>query len=166
MPVPPQWQSSGGGGRYTSGGGGGGARIGTFADLNEEQYGNQPGTQQQQQQTSFFPSTSSSQMDAQTDGMFWSWNLQEPPKWYHMVLLCCCPCFVGPICSDVRKEDYKRMLKCFLFWVTILDIIYFIVELSVGGIASSNSSLGPPESTLILLGAKYGPKIKNQYVCC
>ena len=58
------------------------------------------------------------------------------------------------------------MLKCFLFWVTILDIIYFIVELSVGGVTSggANPSLGPPEKTLLLLGAKYGPKIKNEYV--
>jgi hypothetical protein len=83
-----------------------------------------------------------------------------------MLLLCCCPCFVGPPCSDVRKQDYKRMLKTFLFWTTIVQLIYFIVEISYGGITSTsaNPSIGPPTEALWKLGAKSAYDIKKRYV--
>ncbi|KAL9648054.1 hypothetical protein ABK040_012108 [Willaertia magna] len=98
------------------------------------------------------------------EDMFWSYNLHGvQPQWYHMCLMCCCPCFVGNPCSPVRKGDYIRMLKTFLFWISIIQIIYFIVELSVGGIDSKNTSLGPPASTLLLLGAKSAAYIKHKY---
>ena len=77
--------------------------------------------------------------------------------------MCCCPCFVGPPCSPTRKQDYKNMLKTFCFWISIVQIIYFIVEVSVGGIDSSNPSIGPSSSTLLLLGAKSAYKIKKEY---
>lgn len=138
MPVPSQWQ------QQEQGSGG------TWADLQD---GNQPQQQSMMQQP------------LQQEGMFWSWNLTSPPQWYHMVLLCCCPCFVGPPCSDVRKQDYKRMLKTFLFWATIAEIIYFIVEISYGGVTSTsvNPSIGPPTSALRKLGAKSAYDIKRRY---
>jgi membrane associated rhomboid family serine protease len=159
MPMPPQWQRQGASAS---------AIGGTYADLSSDQeQQQQPSTtmpffyhyQQQQQEEGEARGFSSS------DGMFWSWNLTGPPQWYHMVLLCCCPCFVGPPCSEVRKRDYKLMLQTFLFWITIVDIVYFIVELSIGGITNTeeNPSIGPPNRTLILLGAKYVPKIKLQH---
>lgn len=94
-----------------------------------------------------------------TVDQFWSYNLEgQQPKIHHLVLeMCCCPCFVGPPCSDVRKRDYKKMLLSFSFWLTIIQvrrilfkltkcnkIIYFIVELAVGGIApiSQNTVIG------------------------
>lgn len=152
-PVPPQWQQSSS--QSTN-------RGGTFVDLNSMESQQQQQPQQQSSSSSFMqqPSPDTS------ESSFWSYNLQgESIQWYHMVLMCCCPCFVGPMCSDVRKSDYKVMLRCFLFWITIVDLIYFLVEICVGGVtnASDNSSLGPPTSTLILLGAKYVPKIKYQY---
>jgi membrane associated rhomboid family serine protease len=106
------------------------------------------------------------QTDQRQDDQFWSWNLgDQQPKWYHIFLLCCCPCFVGNPCSPVRKQDYKRMLLTFIFWVTILDIIYFIVEVSIGGVVSTqeNPAIGPSQSTLIMLGAKDAFLIKYYY---
>jgi hypothetical protein len=88
---------------------------------------------------------------------FWSYNLEgQQPKWYHIVLdMFCCPCFVGPPCSNVRKGDYKRMLLSFSFWITIIQVSglfkltkwrmrSFIVELAIGGFApvSQNSVIG------------------------
>jgi len=55
------------------------------------------------------------------------------------------------------------MLMTFCFWVSILQIVYFIVELSVGGVDSQNRSIGPPSSTLLLLGAKSSYLIKREY---
>jgi membrane associated rhomboid family serine protease len=101
------------------------------------------------------------------DDQFWSWNLapDEPPKWYHMFLVCFCPCLVGNPCSDVRKEDYKRLLVSFIFWISILDLIYFIVEVSIGGFVSpsQNPSLGPGSDTLYRLGAKNAYAVKVLY---
>jgi membrane associated rhomboid family serine protease len=101
------------------------------------------------------------------DDQFWSWNLppNAPPQWYHMILLCCCPCFVGNPCSDVRKSDYKRMLLSFIFWISIIDLIYFIVEVSMGGFISPsiNPALGPGSDTLYKLGAKNAYAIKVYY---
>lgn len=147
MPMPSQWQQQQQ--QQQSGGG-------TWADLQE---GNETTAQQQQQQ----PQMAS--MMNQQEGMFWSWNLNEQPQWYHMLLLCCCPCLVGPLCSDVRKQDYKRLLKTFLFWATIAEIIYFVVEISVGGVTSTsnNPSIGPPTETMRLLGAKSAYDIKARY---
>ncbi|KAL0483840.1 rhomboid-like protease [Acrasis kona] len=106
------------------------------------------------------------QTDERQDDQFWSWNLgEQQPKWYHILLLCCCPCFVGNPCSPIRRQDYKRMLLTFIFWITILDIIYFIVEVSLGGVVSRevNPALGPGDATLIKLGAKQAYLIKNKY---
>ena len=63
------------------------------------------------------------QSDQRQDDQFWSWNLgDQQPKWYHVLLLCCCPCFVGNPCSPIRRKDYLRMLLTFFFWITVLDV--------------------------------------------
>ncbi|KAF0972278.1 hypothetical protein FDP41_009181 [Naegleria fowleri] len=98
------------------------------------------------------------------EDMFWSYNLHNiQPQWYHMCLMCCCPCFVGPPCSPVRKQDYKNMLMTFCFWISIVQLIYFIVELSVGGFDPQNPSIGPSSLTLLKLGAKSSYYIKEKY---
>ena len=52
-------------------------------------------------------------------------------------------------------------------WVSVVQIVYFIVELSVGGFAYPFTRFpphfGPPGETLILLGAKSSRLIKNNY---
>jgi hypothetical protein len=62
MPVPPQWQ------QQQQNNGNQPQQQGTFVDLQD---GNQP----QQSQNPFMNA-------GQTEGMFWSWNLTEQPKWY------------------------------------------------------------------------------------
>lgn len=92
------------------------------------------------------------------DDTFWSPNLppEEHVQFHHLLLNACCPCCVGNPCSEVRKYDYKNLLSSFIFWITIVDIIYFIIEVSIGGFVSpsQNWSLGPGSNTLLLLGAK------------
>jgi len=100
--------------------------------------------------------------------MFWSWNLPaQNPEWYHMILLFTCPWMIGNPCSPARRSDWKRLLFTFIFYATVIQIVFFIVELSFKGrgFASyrSNPSLGPPSSTLRELGAKYAPDIKYKY---
>jgi membrane associated rhomboid family serine protease len=95
---------------------------------------------------------------------FWTWNLQQEPQWYHMTLLCFCPCLVGPVCSPARKADYRRLLVTFILWTTVLQIVYFIVELGFSGRDFvKNPSLGPSTDVLRKLGAKYAPDIKYRY---
>jgi membrane associated rhomboid family serine protease len=100
----------------------------------------------------------------QSFDQFWSPNMDSPPsKWYHIFFLMCFPCFLGPICSPTRKRDYLRLVTSFIFWVSIVDIVYFIVELAVGGVVpwSKNTMIGPGSETLIRLGGKWVPLMKK-----
>eukprot|EP01080_Neovahlkampfia_damariscottae_P010509 gene10509-3031_t len=113
------------------------------------------------------PSFQPQNLMASTTQGFWSNNLEEQqPKWYHYLLMMTCPCFVGNPCSSVRKRDYLRLFTTFIFWVSIIQILYFIVEIIVEpGFApySQNSMIGPSGGTLIKLGAKFGPLIRYKY---
>lgn len=97
------------------------------------------------------------QQGFQYNDPFWSYNLPpgEQPKLHHMCCMCCCPCCVGPPCSPARRNDWSRAFRTFILWISIIDIIYFIVELSFGvAPLSENSTIGPTPETLIRLGAK------------
>jgi len=54
----------------------------------------------------------------------------------------------------------------FTFWISFAQFILLIVALGIGGFASpsDNPSLGPPASTLILLGAKDSPLMRQGQV--
>jgi len=69
--------------------------------------------------------------------------------------LMCCPCCVDP-CGDERRSEWITLCKSFMFVVSVLQVIMFIVELSIGGITSTsaNPMIGPPYSTMNELGAK------------
>jgi hypothetical protein len=57
---------------------------------------------------------------------FWSPNIEGRVEWYHLFMLSCCPCFVGNPCSPARKNDYKRMLMSFIFWIILLQVSFCI----------------------------------------
>ncbi|KAL0490303.1 rhomboid-like protease [Acrasis kona] len=101
------------------------------------------------------------------EDQFWSYNLEpgQQPQPYHIFLLCFCPCLIGNQCSPARRGDYIRLLLSFIFWVSIVDIIYFIVTVSVGGFTSPalNPALGPDSDTLYRMGAKSAYAIKVKY---
>eukprot|EP00708_Paratrimastix_pyriformis_P003693 GAFH01002484.1.p2 GENE.GAFH01002484.1~~GAFH01002484.1.p2 ORF type:complete len:334 (+),score=48.50 GAFH01002484.1:69-1070(+) len=90
---------------------------------------------------------------------FWSPNLPPGSPFGCQEIFCmqCCPCCIGPCCSPVRRFDYKRLLKTFTFWISVVQVIMFIVEVSMGGFSQN---LGPNTATLLALGAKYAPYIK------
>lgn len=107
-------------------------------------------------------------MSTQPDDLYWSYNLQgQQPKWYHILLNCCAPCFVGPPCSENRKKDWRRLLWSFIAWITVVQIIMFIVEICIKGFADPFTRFpprfGPPPDVLLLLGAKNSYLIKYEY---
>lgn len=77
----------------------------------------------------------------------------------------CCTCFMDP-CSTERRQEYLSSLKSFSVIAMIVQIIYFIICLGVGGFASPkiNPMLGPPAATLVKMGAMYPPYIKQGHV--
>lgn len=78
--------------------------------------------------------------------------------------LMCCPCVVDP-CGSERRQEWVRLCKSFMFVVSVLQIIMFIVELSLRGFTSpsNNPMLGPPTSSMIDLGAKDGYRERHDY---
>ncbi|KAH7825056.1 putative peptidase S54 [Monocercomonoides exilis] len=94
----------------------------------------------------------------------WSDNLPPgtKPNYCNMVLKNCgCLCFVGPCCSTVRKKDYCKVLKMFTPWISLVQIVMFIISLCLHGFAPK--TIGPTSEALIELGAKYPPLIKCSY---
>jgi len=59
-------------------------------------------------------------------------------------------------CGTERKQEWVRLCKSFMFVVSIIQIIMLIVEVSLRGFTntSNNPMLGPPQSSMIELGAK------------
>lgn len=103
---------------------------------------------------------------SQSIDTFWSPNMENvQPKWYHLIFMACFPCFLGPFCSSTRKKDYFRLFTSFIFWISIVEIIYFIVTLGIGGFApvNVNTMIGPPTKTLIDCGGKWVPLMKHNY---
>lgn len=117
-------------------------------------------------------SASTRRTGTQMDDTYWSHNLKEgePYQWYHIILNCFCPCFIGPLCSDVRKKDYLALLYQSLFWIFWIDLVYFIVEIAFGFnpfdfiIAFNTDWAGSNTVILQNLGAKYAPEIRKGHV--
>lgn len=94
----------------------------------------------------------------------------------HYCLVCCCPCCLGPPCSQNRQRTYKNMLKTFSAVLMMVLMLVFVAELFVGGLWpcpagggpcvravqdwSNNPSLGPSTEVLFVMGASYGFGIK------
>ena len=134
--------------------------VHTLRDDQPSQYDHLLGDEEQST-----PTIQAQSLPSQRKETFWTWNLQEDPKWYHMMLMCFCPCLVGPVCSLARRADYRRLLITFMLWVSLAQIVYFIIELGFGGVTNvqENPALGPKIRTLIRLGGKYAPDIKYKY---
>jgi rhomboid protease GluP len=83
-----------------------------------------------------------------------------PARGWQVALFLCCgscfPCCIPPLFSAEKKAQYLNLIKSFSFIISLIQVIVFIVEISVGGVVSwaDNPSLGPSAATLVDLGAK------------
>lgn len=94
----------------------------------------------------------------------WSDNLPPdhiPGTCDVLLVSCGCGCFVGPCCSETRKKDWCNVLKMFTFWISIVQLVMFIVSYALGG--PLGSGLSPSTYALMQLGAKYAPYIRYKY---
>lgn len=75
----------------------------------------------------------------------------------------CCPCFIGDPCSTLKRLEYKKAIKTICFFISILQILMFIISLSLDGFApvSDNWLLGPTGDALVSMGAKDAYLIKE-----
>ncbi len=111
------------------------------------------------------------QMAYESQEHFWSWNLSDSQsssmKWYHILLLFTFPMFVGHPLSKVRRGDYLRLLYTMFTWITLVQIVYFILVLIIGGGFAStqeNPAVGPSNYALQTYGlAKDAYLIKYQF---
>mmetsp|Transcript_7740 Transcript_7740/g.11493 ORF Transcript_7740/g.11493 Transcript_7740/m.11493 type:complete len:347 (-) Transcript_7740:2481-3521(-) len=101
---------------------------------------------------------------SKNEDIFWSQNVEHPKHWQTFCLMCI-PCFIGHPFSKTRLKDYLRFFLSTIVWISIIQIIYFIVSCSIGGFASpsDNPMLGPSSDTLLKLGAKYVYGICHRY---
>jgi membrane associated rhomboid family serine protease len=91
---------------------------------------------------------------------FWSPNA-PPPTEFNLGTYCkygYCPCCVGPGCSDVRKDDYKRLLKSGTFWVLLIQIALYIA--TVAKSTHLGWMLEPNSAVLLTFGANSRLKIQ------
>lgn len=84
---------------------------------------------------------------------------------HQMCLLCCCPCCLGPLCSHNRRTNYANMAKTLAACILFVCVALFIVEVAIGGFASSeiNPMIGPGPTTLAHMGASYAWRTQNKY---
>ncbi|KAK2949286.1 putative rhomboid family protein [Blattamonas nauphoetae] len=91
----------------------------------------------------------------------WSNNLppdQPPTCAQYCLYTCSCGCFVGPCCSPVRKKDWRKFWMMLTPWLTIIQVIMFIVSCCIGGVHGAD--LAPAQHVLRNMGAKDGSLIK------
>jgi hypothetical protein len=86
------------------------------------------------------------------DGKRYTTSSTKPSE---ICLLCCCPCFAGDICGEDRKTQYKRCFMTFCFFITIVQLIMLIIEVSIGGFdfKTPNYFLGPDGKCNVLFVA-------------
>eukprot|EP01116_Phalansterium_solitarium_P004387 TRINITY_DN15396_c0_g1_i1.p2 TRINITY_DN15396_c0_g1~~TRINITY_DN15396_c0_g1_i1.p2 ORF type:complete len:334 (-),score=104.39 TRINITY_DN15396_c0_g1_i1:317-1318(-) len=99
------------------------------------------------------------------DGYQGTHTSDQPPGVRDYCLLMCCPCCIGGPCTPQHQLEYRRMCASFSFVVSMIQVIMLIVELSLGGVVSTNEnpSIGPGGSTLDYLGAKNAYKMQHDY---
>ncbi|EFA79198.1 hypothetical protein PPL_08024 [Heterostelium album PN500] len=68
------------------------------------------------------------------------------------------PSFIHRSIENIKECKILNLFKRVSFYIVFICIVMFIVEISIDGLASMRSNLlGPPISSLILLGATYLP---------
>jgi hypothetical protein len=97
---------------------------------------------------------------------FWSDNINadEIRQYHPYCIQCGCGCCLGNLMSNERKKDYLRLIKTFTFWMSIVQIIYYIISLIIGGFDFPH--LAPSNYAISLLGAKNSKKIMCNYQVC
>ncbi|KAH3742843.1 membrane protein [Pelomyxa schiedti] len=82
-----------------------------------------------------------------------------------IALVTCCPCCIGGPCSQPRRAEWINYLKRVTAWLIFIQLVLFIVSLSLDGFASvkNNPQLGPPAESLVKLGAKYAWAMRYEY---
>eukprot|EP01112_Ceratiomyxa_fruticulosa_P014006 TRINITY_DN3983_c0_g1_i2.p1 TRINITY_DN3983_c0_g1~~TRINITY_DN3983_c0_g1_i2.p1 ORF type:complete len:346 (-),score=57.34 TRINITY_DN3983_c0_g1_i2:88-1125(-) len=92
------------------------------------------------------------------DGYPHDMNVTQQPTMTQICCGNCCPCCVPPLCSPDKQKQWVNFVKSFCFFISIVQIIMFIIELSMGGVVSTeiNPLIGPDAGTMINLGAKDG----------
>lgn len=83
-----------------------------------------------------------------------------------------CSCCIGPCASRERKEDCKSFFLSFTFWITIVEIGFFLAQICIGGLTMPKtgpnlsfffSLFSVSRDSLMTLGALYFPKIYYEY---
>eukprot|EP00013_Stygamoeba_regulata_P014119 CAMPEP_0177674078 /NCGR_PEP_ID=MMETSP0447-20121125/26339_1 /TAXON_ID=0 /ORGANISM="Stygamoeba regulata, Strain BSH-02190019" /LENGTH=381 /DNA_ID=CAMNT_0019182101 /DNA_START=56 /DNA_END=1201 /DNA_ORIENTATION=- len=76
-----------------------------------------------------------------------------------------CPCCLGRPCTSEKRAEYKRMTKTFVLSITVLQVIMFVITVSIHGFASpaSNPAIGPPQHSLVSLGARETSRIVQHW---
>ena len=98
------------------------------------------------------------------DGSVATATIGRGPTFGTYLGLYCCPCFIGGIGSQERKSELKNSLKRVTLWLTLVQLVMFIVSLGIGGgftTFDSNPSIGPNSVALVKSGAKYAYYIQH-----
>mmetsp|Transcript_51031 Transcript_51031/g.119979 ORF Transcript_51031/g.119979 Transcript_51031/m.119979 type:complete len:346 (+) Transcript_51031:2-1039(+) len=68
----------------------------------------------------------------------------------------CCPCCIGDPCSSNRREWYLAQMQTFIGIITIVQVIFFIIEVALSGWVGV---LDVPSDVLAQMGGKVAPLI-------
>jgi rhomboid protease GluP len=63
---------------------------------------------------------------------FWTPNGATPTEFSvsHFCKMACCPCCVGPCCSEQRRSDYYRLLRMLTVWLMVAQLVLYILTMS------------------------------------
>lgn len=95
---------------------------------------------------------------------FWSLNTSDPSQLTpcYLCQYSFCPCCTGPCCSSERKKDWLKLLKSITFYLIIIQIILYIVCISMS--RDMSWELDPDLDILSKFGANgYGFLKKYQF---
>lgn len=83
---------------------------------------------------------------------FWSKNVpnQEMMSCKNLILGSCCPCFIGPCCSENRKSDWIHSILSFTFVLLIVQLVMYIISLAKS--EKITGILTPSPTALLALG--------------
>jgi membrane associated rhomboid family serine protease len=93
-------------------------------------------------------------------GEFWGLNVPQIRQIdaQYVFTAACCPCCVGPCCSDNRKGDWLRLPKTATFWLLVAQIVTYVVT-----VAESDNvtwQLVPGVEVLLNFGANSREKVQ------
>jgi len=92
-------------------------------------------------------------------------QLPDSPTFARVLLMAFFPCFVAPICSPEKRQEFWRVPRTVTFLMCLIQIIMFCIALGLDGFESpqNNWLLGPTGDALVELGAKQGPLMRYDY---